>query len=113
MRLLAAALLDGTSRIADLPETALALDLPEHGRYVVVAVAGGFAACPGAQAALAPGVRVHWHTVGARPRPRPSSGSRSRPRNRTLATPARRMRRSCLGSADRCGVPAAAPAAAP
>ncbi|MER5844637.1 helix-turn-helix domain-containing protein [Streptomyces prasinus] len=64
VRLLAAALLDGTSRIADLPETALALDLPEHGRYVVVAVAGGFADCPGTQAVLAPGVRVHWHRSG-------------------------------------------------
>ncbi|KOT40797.1 PucR family transcriptional regulator [Streptomyces caelestis] len=63
VRLLAAALLDGTSRIADLPEAARALGLPEHGRYVVVAVAGGRpAGCPGAQAALAPGVRVHWHT---------------------------------------------------
>ncbi|MGW4027376.1 PucR family transcriptional regulator, partial [Streptomyces sp. NPDC005009] len=63
VRLLAAALLDGTSRIADLPEAAQALDLPEHGRYVVVAVAGGGpTGCPGAQAVLAPGVRVHWHT---------------------------------------------------
>lgn len=63
VRLLAAALLDGTSRIADLPEAAQALDLPEHGRYVVVAVAGGGpTGCSGAQAALAPGVRVHWHT---------------------------------------------------
>ncbi|MCX2925011.1 PucR family transcriptional regulator [Streptomyces sp. NEAU-W12] len=63
VRLLAAALLDGTSRIADLPEASLALNLPEHGRYVVVAVGGGrFAACPRAQAVLAPGVRVHWHT---------------------------------------------------
>ncbi|MBJ6636385.1 helix-turn-helix domain-containing protein [Streptomyces sp. I5] len=63
VRLLAAALLDGTSRIADLPEAAEALDLPEHGRYVVVAVeATRSAGCTGAQAALAPGVRVHWHT---------------------------------------------------
>ncbi|MEV5274702.1 helix-turn-helix domain-containing protein [Streptomyces werraensis] len=63
VRLLAAALLDGTSRIADLPEAAEALDLPEHGRYVVVAVEGTRSAgCTGAQAALAPGVRVHWHT---------------------------------------------------
>ncbi|MFI1421559.1 helix-turn-helix domain-containing protein [Streptomyces sp. NPDC020731] len=63
VRLLAAALLDGTSRIADLPEAAQALGLPGHGRYVVVAVAGGRpTGCPGAQAALAPGVRVHWHT---------------------------------------------------
>ncbi|MFF7723583.1 PucR family transcriptional regulator [Streptomyces luteogriseus] len=41
VRLLAAALLDGTSRIADLPETAERLCLPEHGRYVVVAIASG------------------------------------------------------------------------
>ncbi|MER7740432.1 helix-turn-helix domain-containing protein [Streptomyces sp. NPDC096538] len=63
VRLLAAALLDGTSRIADLPEAAQALDLPEQGRYVVVAVEEARSAgCTGAQAALAPGVRVHWHT---------------------------------------------------
>ncbi|MFI2425707.1 helix-turn-helix domain-containing protein [Streptomyces sp. NPDC018955] len=63
VRLLAAALLDGTSRIADLPEAARALDLPEHGRYVVVAVAGERSTgCAGARAALAPGVRAHWHT---------------------------------------------------
>ncbi|MFF0461811.1 helix-turn-helix domain-containing protein [Streptomyces mexicanus] len=63
-RLLAAALLDGTSRIADLPEAAQALDLPEHGRYVVVAVAGGLPArCAAARAAAVPaGARVHWHT---------------------------------------------------
>lgn len=63
VRLLAAALLDGTSRIADLPEAAQALGLPEQGRYVVVAVGGGrLTGCPGAQAVLGPGVRVHWHT---------------------------------------------------
>ncbi|MGW5212193.1 helix-turn-helix domain-containing protein [Streptomyces sp. NPDC004051] len=63
VRLLTAALLDGTSRIADLPEAALALELPEQARYVVVAVGGGGpTACPGARAVLAPGVRVHWHT---------------------------------------------------
>ncbi|MCT7355261.1 helix-turn-helix domain-containing protein [Streptomyces sp. 15-116A] len=62
VRLLAGALLDGTSRIADLPEAAQALGLPEQGRYVVVAVAGGrLAGCPGAQVVPAPGVRVHWH----------------------------------------------------
>ena len=63
LRLLAAALLDGTSRIADLPETAHALDLPEQGRYAVVAVTGG---CPsdaaGVRAAFARGTRVYWHT---------------------------------------------------
>ncbi|MDT9696963.1 helix-turn-helix domain-containing protein [Streptomyces sp. P17] len=66
VRLLAAALLDGTSRIADLPETAEGLDLPEHGRYLVVAVAGGRPQGPsGARAsAVPPGTRVHWHTGG-------------------------------------------------
>ncbi|MES4886151.1 helix-turn-helix domain-containing protein [Streptomyces sp. NPDC000349] len=62
-RLLAAGLLDGTSRIADLPEAAQVLDLPEQGRYVVVAVAGGPTVRPDAAraAALPPGTRVHWH----------------------------------------------------
>ncbi|GAA2734127.1 helix-turn-helix domain-containing protein [Streptomyces nogalater] len=55
VRLLAAALLDGTSRIADLPEAAEALQLPEQGRYVVVAVAGGRPPRPA-------GPRAHWHT---------------------------------------------------
>ncbi|MFR9794919.1 PucR family transcriptional regulator [Streptomyces sp. MS06] len=59
VRLLAAALLDGTSRIADLPETAKALALPEHGRYAVVAATG--AAGPAA-IRFAPGTRVHRHT---------------------------------------------------
>lgn len=63
VRLLAAALLDGTSRIADLPEAAEALGLPEQGRYAVVAVEGARSAgCAGAQALLAPDVRAHWHT---------------------------------------------------
>ncbi|MEV5342403.1 helix-turn-helix domain-containing protein [Streptomyces sp. NPDC052676] len=61
VRLLAAALLDGTSRIADLPDTARALEMPEHGRYVVVAVAdGGLGAARGA-AVVRGGARVHWH----------------------------------------------------
>ncbi|GGZ00232.1 PucR family transcriptional regulator [Streptomyces poonensis] len=63
-RLLAAALLDGTSRIADLPEAAEALGLPEDGRYAVVAVAGG--ALSGSadvrSAAVPGGLRTHWHT---------------------------------------------------
>ncbi|WP_327186685.1 PucR family transcriptional regulator [Streptomyces sp. NBC_01334] len=63
LRVLAGALLDGASRIADLPETAQALDLPEEGRYVVVAVTAG---CPsdgaGARAAHGRGRRVYWHT---------------------------------------------------
>ncbi|WP_217251340.1 CdaR family transcriptional regulator [Streptomyces sp. AC602_WCS936] len=61
-RLLAAGLLDGTSRIADLPEAAQALGLPEHGRYVVVAVTGAHPArSDAARAAVPPGPRVHWH----------------------------------------------------
>ncbi|CAL9630855.1 PucR family transcriptional regulator [Streptomyces sp. enrichment culture] len=59
VRVLVAALLEGSSRIADLPDTAEALGLPEQGRYVVLAVDGGSGA-PGA--GLAAGVRVHWHT---------------------------------------------------
>ncbi|MZF86106.1 helix-turn-helix domain-containing protein [Streptomyces sp. SID5643] len=55
VRLLAAALLDGTSRIADLPETAERLGLPEHGRYVVVAVAGGRPQAP------SPVRSAYWH----------------------------------------------------
>jgi hypothetical protein len=55
VRLLAAALLDGTSRIADLPETAERLGLPERGRYVVVAVAGG------RPQDLPPGRSACWH----------------------------------------------------
>ncbi|TXS03741.1 PucR family transcriptional regulator [Streptomyces sp. col6] len=37
-RLMTAALLDGTAQIADLPDTAAALGLPEDGRYAVLAV---------------------------------------------------------------------------
>ncbi|MEU9576515.1 PucR family transcriptional regulator [Streptomyces chilikensis] len=64
LRLLTAALLDGTSRIADLPEAAEALGLPEQGRYAVVAVnAGAAAESAAARAAAVPaGMRVHWHT---------------------------------------------------
>ncbi|MER5837208.1 helix-turn-helix domain-containing protein [Streptomyces sp. NPDC002130] len=63
VRLLAAALLDGTSRIADLPETAERLCLPEHGRYVVVAVAGGRSQDPDGvrTTALPPGGSAYWH----------------------------------------------------
>ncbi|MFJ3285221.1 helix-turn-helix domain-containing protein [Streptomyces sp. NPDC086669] len=66
VRLLAAALLDGTSRIADLPETAEGLRLPEQGRYVVVAVAGGRPQLPAGVRATAvpPGASVYWHSGG-------------------------------------------------
>ncbi|MEU6630203.1 helix-turn-helix domain-containing protein [Streptomyces parvus] len=43
-RLMVAALLDGTARIADLAEAAEMLGLPEQGRYAVLAVAGGVGA---------------------------------------------------------------------
>lgn len=63
LRLLAGALLDGACRIADLPETSDALDLPEEGRYLVVAVTGGHpAGAAAARAALARGSRAYWHT---------------------------------------------------
>ncbi|MFE3515707.1 PucR family transcriptional regulator [Streptomyces sp. NPDC059166] len=39
-RLMTAALLDGTARIADLPDAAAALGLPVHGPYAVLAVDG-------------------------------------------------------------------------
>ncbi|MFF1924386.1 helix-turn-helix domain-containing protein [Streptomyces sp. NPDC058221] len=38
-RLMTAALLDGTAQIAELPDAAAMLGLPEHGRYAVLAVA--------------------------------------------------------------------------
>ncbi|WP_432136469.1 PucR family transcriptional regulator [Streptomyces sp. bgisy154] len=63
LRVLTGALLDGSIRIADLPETAQALNLPEHGRYAVVAAAGGTAAVgAAARAVLGEGTRAHWHT---------------------------------------------------
>ncbi|MDG9703356.1 CdaR family transcriptional regulator [Streptomyces sp. DH37] len=62
-RLMADALLEGTMRVADLPETSEALDLPERGRYAVVVVAG-----PGREAHRAllrsrvpAAVRILWH----------------------------------------------------
>ncbi|MDT9683901.1 helix-turn-helix domain-containing protein [Streptomyces sp. TRM76323] len=68
LRLAAGALLDGATRIADLPEAAAVLGLPERGRYAVVAVASGGhpAACAvgPAEAGATAGPRVHWH-VGA------------------------------------------------
>lgn len=63
-RLMVEALLEGTTRISDLPEVAAALELPEDGRYAVVAVAGGHRAAYGAsEPPPAPeGMRVLWHT---------------------------------------------------
>ncbi|MFD4138024.1 PucR family transcriptional regulator [Streptomyces sp. NPDC058572] len=58
LRLMTAALLDGTLRITDLPDAAAMLDLPEHGRYAVVAAAGVHPA----RMALPPGTRAIRHT---------------------------------------------------
>ncbi|MFJ9036361.1 PucR family transcriptional regulator [Streptomyces sp. NPDC102406] len=55
-RLMAAALLDGAIRIADLPEAAAALGLPERGRYAVVLVAGGRGGVPAPD-----GAPTVWH----------------------------------------------------
>ncbi|GAA2388562.1 helix-turn-helix domain-containing protein [Streptomyces glaucosporus] len=62
-RLMAEALLEGTMRVADLPEVSEALGLPERGRYAVAVVAG-----PGREthravvrAAVPAGARVLWH----------------------------------------------------
>ncbi|MFE9875009.1 PucR family transcriptional regulator [Streptomyces sp. NPDC005784] len=73
LRLMTAALLDGTARIADLPATAAALGLPEQGRYAVVLarlpVGRAFADVRG-QVRLS-GLRVLWY----RDRDRDSEGS--------------------------------------
>ncbi|MEU8352794.1 helix-turn-helix domain-containing protein, partial [Streptomyces sp. NPDC048845] len=63
-RLMTEALLDGTTRIADLPEVAAALELPEDGRYAVVEVSGGHRAAYGATEPphVPGGMRVLWHT---------------------------------------------------
>ncbi|WP_432021739.1 PucR family transcriptional regulator [Streptomyces parvus] len=73
-RLMVAALLDGTARIADLAEAAEMLGLPEQGRYAVLAVAGavatgGAGAGAGAGAAAASRAGVAQHGPGAAARP--------------------------------------------
>ncbi|MEV6212963.1 helix-turn-helix domain-containing protein [Kitasatospora sp. NPDC051914] len=66
-RALVQSLLDGTTRISDLPTAAAALDLPERGRYVVAALAGpaGPPRHPAEAAATPadppPGVRILRH----------------------------------------------------
>lgn len=66
-RLMVAALLDGTARIADLAEAAAMLGLPEQGRYAVLAVAGAprgsqsDALPPLTLPASFPGAAVLWH----------------------------------------------------
>ncbi|MGW3213347.1 PucR family transcriptional regulator [Streptomyces parvus] len=73
-RLMVAALLDGTARIADLAEAAEMLGLPEQGRYAVLAVAGGVAAGgagagAGAGSAAASRAGAAQHGPGAAARP--------------------------------------------
>ncbi|MCT2594339.1 helix-turn-helix domain-containing protein [Streptomyces sp. N2-109] len=66
LRLMTEALLDGTTRIADLPEVATALGLPEHGRYAVLCVARSLRPPVSVGGALPrpklPGIRVIWRT---------------------------------------------------
>ncbi|MFI2369614.1 helix-turn-helix domain-containing protein [Streptomyces sp. NPDC018833] len=63
VRLMTGALLDGTTRITDLPEVAATLALPEAGRYAVVAVSPGAPAVH-APPALPAGTRAMWHASG-------------------------------------------------
>ncbi|MCX4773188.1 helix-turn-helix domain-containing protein [Streptomyces sp. NBC_01260] len=63
-RLMAAALLDGTARIAELPDAAAVLGLPEHGRYAVLAVSTPRPAPHGTAhppMALPTGTDALWH----------------------------------------------------
>ncbi|MFZ3571101.1 PucR family transcriptional regulator [Streptomyces sp. BH097] len=60
-RLMAAALLDGALRIADLPDAATALDLPESGRYAVLIAVGGGRGAP--RPTLPGAARAVWHTA--------------------------------------------------
>ncbi|MFD0020920.1 helix-turn-helix domain-containing protein [Streptomyces sp. NPDC058382] len=63
-RLTTAALLDGTARIAELPDAAAMLGLPEHGRYAVLAVATARRAPHGTTRppmTLPTGTEALWH----------------------------------------------------
>ncbi|WP_337662063.1 PucR family transcriptional regulator [Actinoalloteichus sp. AHMU CJ021] len=64
LRALVGALLDGSTRLADVPAVAAALDLPQQARYAVVVVAGQGRAVlrdPGLRVGV-PGTRIIWHT---------------------------------------------------
>ena len=66
-RLMTSALLDGTARIADLPDAAAMLGLSVHGRYAVLAVATARRAPHGTDRpplTLPEGTHVLWHTAG-------------------------------------------------
>lgn len=63
-RLMTAALLDGTAQIAELPDAAAMLGLPEHGRYAVLAVATARRAPHGTAQPPMPlpaGTEALWH----------------------------------------------------
>jgi hypothetical protein len=65
LRLMTAALLEGTARITDLPDAAAALNLPAQGRYVVAAVASGVRAGPSGgpvRLTMPAGVRAVLHS---------------------------------------------------
>ncbi|WP_418955453.1 PucR family transcriptional regulator [Streptomyces tritici] len=64
LRRMTAALLDGTTRIADLPEVADALGLPVEGAYAVVAVGGGADVRAVAGTVPPDGPRIVWHADG-------------------------------------------------
>ncbi|MFD9291654.1 PucR family transcriptional regulator [Streptomyces sp. NPDC060030] len=66
-RLMTAALLDGTARIADLPDAAAMLGLPVQGRYAVLAAAGARRAPHGngrPPLGLPEGTTVLWYPAG-------------------------------------------------
>ncbi|MEU0375661.1 PucR family transcriptional regulator, partial [Streptomyces sp. NPDC006283] len=63
LRLMTAALLDGTARITDLPEAATMLEIPEDGRYVVIAADSVHPHAPGPLVTLPPGTAAVWHTT--------------------------------------------------
>ncbi|MFG2332558.1 helix-turn-helix domain-containing protein [Streptomyces sp. NPDC048604] len=64
LRRMTAALLDGTTRIADLPEVAAALGLPVEGAYAVVAATGAPDVRALARTVPADGPRIVWHADG-------------------------------------------------
>lgn len=63
LRLMTAALLDGTARITDLPDASAMLDMPEDGRFVVIAAASAHPHAPGPPVTLPSGIPVVWHAT--------------------------------------------------
>ncbi|MFI2289642.1 PucR family transcriptional regulator [Streptomyces niveus] len=62
-RLTVSALLDGTARIADIPDAATTLGLPEEGRYVVVAATGAGVGGTAEVVGVPPGTRALRHVA--------------------------------------------------